>query len=388
MLFAYRDTTLLDGWLAPPRRRGGEASQRLCDVDGDNRLDVVLEPTRAARCGCSAATASRWRRSTAASRCARTACSQRARPDAPGFDRDRAAARVAAHARDRRHRRRPRARDRRLGGRARLRLERRRLGVTTGFPVRVNPDFSRPADRTQREPRQARLHRLARARRPRTATAALEIVIPRARPARLRVERPRRAAQPASRSKLRDPAHARGAEIITTRRGRRHHRRRPPRDRHADRRVRRQPAAPGAPASRRPAGRAAAQPRHTSSPTRSAAARRTYALDARRATMLPGWPVKPERRRARRAAAGRRRAYDHVLGNLDGDAEARGRRRRRLRRRRGLTTADGVDAHHLRLRRPAAASTSTRSKVLNLFENPIVADLDGQPRARGDAAAG
>jgi hypothetical protein len=43
MLFAYRDTTLHDGW-SRYNGDGGEASQRLFDLDGDNRLDLI-EPS-------------------------------------------------------------------------------------------------------------------------------------------------------------------------------------------------------------------------------------------------------------------------------------------------------------------------------------------------------
>ena len=49
VLFAYRDATLAPGW-PRPLDGGGEASQRLWDVDGDNRLDVVQAGLERLRC--------------------------------------------------------------------------------------------------------------------------------------------------------------------------------------------------------------------------------------------------------------------------------------------------------------------------------------------------
>ena len=52
VLFAYRDTTLHQGWIAQgPRHAAARSRQRLFDLNGDNKLDTVW-PTRAASCAC------------------------------------------------------------------------------------------------------------------------------------------------------------------------------------------------------------------------------------------------------------------------------------------------------------------------------------------------
>ena len=312
VLFAYRDATLHAGW---PRHSagGGEASQRLCDVDGDNRLDVVLADSSGDAARARTPTARRWRASTAGSPC-RTRPLADVHAGAPAFDARRRAARAAAHARDRRHRRRPAAGDRRHRRRARVRLGARRLAPSPGFPVRLNPDFSRPAGPHAREPRQARLHRLAGARRPARRR-------PRSRSSPPRIDQHVYAWDGSGRRRARLPGEAARPEPPRRRdhhhaRGRRHRRRRPAGARHADPGVRRT-------RPQRARGRprrgccAAASP--TCSPTRSAA---------------PGAPTRSTRA-ATCCPAGRSKpngavpdalplvgpGVEHALANVDGDPQ-------------------------------------------------------------------
>ena len=138
VLFAYRDTTLHQGCVARTlgtRRRGVAAAVR-----PERRQQARHGPGRLERraAACSTPTARRSRASTAASRCT-PRLYPNVHPGAPSYGSRRPAARGAAHARDRRHRRRPRARDRRL----------RRASTSTpgtptarpcpGFPVRLDP---------------------------------------------------------------------------------------------------------------------------------------------------------------------------------------------------------------------------------------------------------
>ena len=127
VLFAYRDATLAPGW---PRSLagGGEASQRLWDVDGDNRLDVVQAESsgtlRVVRADGTTLPGFPVRTRPLPERARRSA----------GLLAPRGPARAAAHPRDRRHRRRPPRRDRRHGGRARLRLGARRHARRAASP--------------------------------------------------------------------------------------------------------------------------------------------------------------------------------------------------------------------------------------------------------------
>ena len=289
VLFAYRDATLAPGW---PRALagGGEASQRLWDVDGDNRLDVV-QPESSGTLRVLRADGTQPARLPGADTPAR----RRARGRA-GLRARRGAARAAAHARHRRRRRRPPGRDRRHRGRARLRLgagrhARRRL------PGAPEPRLLPPAGPHAREPRQARLLRGARPRGPHRRPRAGDRR-DRDGPARLRVRRerrrpPRLAGEAARREPARRGDHHRA-------RGRRHHRRRTARARHAHAGVRRR--------GRRARGRprlAAAQRRHQRARQRR---RRLGAhLRARRgrpraARAGPSSPTAPSRTRCRSSA--------------------------------------------------------------------------------------
>ncbi len=157
VLFAYRDATLHPGF---PQNigSGGEESQRLFDLNGDNKLENVLadssgelhvlEPRRHS--------ARQLQR-----RPARAHAGLRELPPGRSVrEQPRDAARGAAHAGHRRHRRGPGARDRRLGGRARLRLERRRL-CGSGLPRQAGPGPVAAAGPHAQQPHQARIHRLA-----------------------------------------------------------------------------------------------------------------------------------------------------------------------------------------------------------------------------------
>ena len=186
MLFAYRDTTLHPGW---PRHTGtgGEASQRLFDLNGDNQLDIV-EADSSGELNVLKADGSPLA-SFNGGQPVRT-LSLRERP--PG----RALLRAG---------RRPRARccARRRSATSTAtsspRSWTRRASTCTpgtptaawspGFPVRIDPSKSTPRAAHAREPHQARLHRLAHARRPgRRAGPRDRRAV--ARPARLRLERP------------------------------------------------------------------------------------------------------------------------------------------------------------------------------------------------------
>ena len=341
VLFAYRDATLAPGW---PRALagGGEASQRLWDVDGDNRLDVVQAESSGTLRVAATPTARRCPAGPSA-----PARSPTVHPRAPAFSR------VAP---PREPLRTPAIGD--IDG------DRRAEIVATagehvyaweldgtpvaGFPVRLNPDFSRPQDRTRENhvkrgffaaPVLADL-----ARRPCAGDRR-----DRDGPARLRVRRRAAPALPGWPVKLRDPSLP-GAEIITA------------------------PAVGDIAGDGRPElvtptqefdDAAAAPEGDLVSLLRSGVTNvlanaaggsgRTYALDAggARPARLAG---EAQRRGAGRAAAGRagRRARD---GQPRRRPAARGDRQRRLRRpagpRRGRRAEDDLrpGARHRRARR-------------------------------------
>ena len=364
VLFAYHDTTLMDGWL---RRlgTGGESSQRLWDLDGDNRLDVVLadssgalrvfgrdgEPLQAFNAGQPVLS-----RTLAA-----------VRPDAPAFDRvdppreslrtpaigdidgdlepeivDAAGEHVYAWNTD--------------------------GSEVAGFPVRVDPELSRPEDRSRdnhvkrgfiASPVLADLR----------GDGALEIVIG-------SLDQHLYAwdgsGQPLSGfpKKLEDPALV-GAEIITT------------------------------PAVGDIAGDSRAEivtPTQEFDPAQppdseddlpdlltgglqnllantAGGSGRTYAVDAS-GEVLPGWPVEPSGL-VPDALPLVGPGVDHVLGNLDGDPQ--------LEVIGNLTTGDVKSYEGDGSERstydasPGGGDHVDKSRVLNLFENPVVADLDGLP---------
>ena len=360
------------GLAAGQRHAAARRRQRLFDLNGDNKLDTSCWPTRAASCTCSSARRhAAARASTAASRCGRRLYPN-VHPGAPSYAQRRPAARGAAHAGDRRHRRRPASR----------RSSTRRASTSTpgtptaravaGLPGPDRPGPVAAAGPHARQPHQARLHRLADARRP-DGDGDLEIVVAVARPARLRLGRQRHAAAGL-------PAQARSDPSVPRRRD--HHDRRRSAtspatarpdivtpDRRSSTTTRRRPATPGR--RRWPAASATSSP--TSSRTCSAAAAACTRSTAT-ATCCP---------------AGRRRrtascpdalplvgpGVDHVLANVDSDPQ--------LEVIGNVATGDVTAHQRRRLERgqydsePAGGEHVDKSKVINLFENPIVANLDG-----------
>ena len=367
-LFAYHDATLLDGWL---RRlgTGGEASERLWDVDGDNRLDVVLADSSGALrvLGRDGAPLSAFNGGEPV----QTRVLAPVRPGAPGFGRveppreplrtpaigdvdgdleaeivDSAGEHVYAW---------------NLDG-----------SEVPGFPVRVNPDLSRPQDRTRSNhvkrgfiasPALADLQ----------GDGALEIVIG-ALDQHVYAWDGEGAALTGFPVKLRDPTLP-GAEIITT----------PavgditgdgrpeivtPTAEFDD-----NPSAPGAPSGPTDLpGMLQGGPINILANAIGGSGR-TYALDAQ-GHVLPGWPVKPNGA-VPDALPLVAPSYDHVLGNLDADPK--------LEIIGGVVSGD-VEAYEADGTTrttfdssPGGGEHVDKSKVLNLFENPIAADLDGLP---------
>ncbi len=241
-----------------------------------------------------------------------------------------------------------------------------------GFPVRVNPDFSRPQDRTRSNhvkrgfiasPALADLQ----------GDGALEIVIG-ALDQHVYAWNGKGQALSDFPVKLRDPALP-GAEIITT-----------PAvgDITGDGRPEivtptaefdPNPSAPGAPSGPTDLPGLLQGGLVNILANAIGGSGRTYALDAH-GHVLPGWPIKPngEVPDALPLVAP---SYDHVLGNLDGDSklEVIG----------GVVSGDvqayGGDGSRRTTfdSSPGGGEAVDKSKVLNLFENPIVADLDGLP---------
>ena len=364
VLFAYRDASLMDGWLQR-LGTGGEASQRLWDVDGDNRLDVVLADSSGAlrvfgRDGAPL-------ESFNGGEPVQTRPLANVHPEAPAFGRvdapreslrtpvigdidgdlkaeivDSAGEHVYAW---------------NLDG-----------SVVPGFPVRIDPDLSRPQDRTRTNhikrgfiasPALADLR----------GDGALEIVIG-------SLDQHLYAWDGAGNElsdfpvKLEDPALA-GAEIITT------------------------PAIGDITGDGRPEIVTPTQEFEPASPPSGpqdlpglltaglqnqlagevGGSGRTYALDASGA-VLPGWPVKPTGL-VPDALPLVGPGVDHVLGNLDGDPklEVIG----------NLTSGDVKSYEGDGSQRttydssPGSGDHADKSRILNLFENPIAADLDGQP---------
>ena len=367
-LFAYRDSTLMDGWL---RRlgTGGEASQRLWDVDGDNRLDVVLADSSGelrvlGRDGAPLAAFN-------GGQPVRTRPMAAVRPDAPGFDR------VDA---PREPLRTPAIGD--IDGD----LEAEIVDAAgehvyaweldgsevAGFPVRVDPDLSRPQDRT-RENHVKRGFIASPVLADLRGDGALEIVIG-SLDQHVYAWDGAGAALPGFPAKLRDPTLA-GAEIITT----------PavgditgdgrpeivtPTAEFDD-----NPAAPGAPDGPTDLPGLLQGGLINILANAIGGSGRTYALDAS-GNVLPGWPIKPNGA-VPDALPLVAPSYDHVLGNLDDDPQ--------LEIVGGLVSGD-VEAYEADGSRrtvfdssPGGGEHVDKSKVLNLFENPIAADLDGLP---------
>ena len=368
VLFAYRDETLLDGWF---RRlgTGGEASERLWDVDGDNRLDVVLADSSGAL-----RVLDRRGEPLAAfngGRPVHTRVLAPVRPEAPGFDRveppreplrtpaigdidgdleaeiiDSAGEHVYAW---------------NLDG-----------TEVPGFPVRVNPDFSRPQDRT-RENHVKRGFIASPALADLQGDAALEIVIG-ALDQHVYGWNGRGEAIAGFPVKLRDPSLP-GAEIITT----------PavgditgdgrpeivtPTAEFDD-----NPSAPGAPDGPTDLPGLLQGGLINILANAIGGSGRTYALDAT-GHVLPGWPIKPNGA-VPDALPLVAPSYDHVLGNLDDDPQ--------LEIVGGVVSGD-VEAYEADGSTrttfdssPGGGEHADKSKVLNLFENPLAADLDGQP---------
>ena len=240
-----------------------------------------------------------------------------------------------------------------------------------GFPVRLDPALSLPAGPHAQQPHQARLHRLARARRPERGR----------RPRDRRRRRSTSTSTPGTASgnplpgfpkKLRDPTHPRR------------------RDHHHRRRSATSPATASPTSSRPPRSSTTTRPRpRPRAAARRAASRniltnilanvlggsgRVYALD-RNGNVLPGWPtapngIVPDALPFVGPGRGPRPRERRHRPRARGDRQRRDRRRdrhqrRRLERRRSTTPS----------RR--AASTSTSRRCINLFENPIAANIDG-----------
>ncbi|MEO8688471.1 MAG: VCBS repeat-containing protein [Solirubrobacteraceae bacterium] len=367
-LFAYRDRTLLPGWMRH-LGTGGEASERLWDVDGDNRLDVVLADASGAlhvldRTGAPLA-------SFDGGKPVETRVAANVHPGAPGFSRvapPREALRTPAIG-DIDGDLEPEIVDSagehvyawNLDG-----------SPVPGFPVRVNPDFSRPQDRTRSNhvkrgfiasPALADLQ----------GDGALEIAIG-ALDQHVYAWNGKGQALSGFPVKLRDPALP-GAEIITT-----------PAvgDITGDGRPEivtptaefdPNPSAPGAPSGPTDLPGLLQGGLVNILANAIGGSGRTYALDAH-GHVLPGWPIKPNGA-VPDALPLVAPSYDHVLGNLDSDSklEVIG----------GVVSGDvqayGGDGSTRTTfdSSPGGGEAVDKSKVLNLFENPIVADLDGLP---------
>ncbi len=364
VLFAYHDTTLIDGWL---RRlgTGGEASQRLWDVDGDNRLDVVLADSSGAlrvfgRDG-SPLQAFNGGQPVLTQRLAAV------HPAAPAFGRVEA---------PRESLRTPAIGD--IDGDLKPEIVdsagehvyawNMDGSVVPGFPVRIDPSFSRPQDRT-RANHVKRGFIASPALGDLQGDGALEIVIGSLDQHLYGWDG---AGHPLTGFpvKLRDPSLV-GAEIITT------------------------PAVGDIAGDSRPEIVTPTQEFDPASPPSGpqdlpglltaglqnqlagevGGSGRTYAVDAT-GHVLPGWPVKPTGL-VPDALPLVGPGVDHVLGNLDSDPklEVIG----------NLTSGDVKSYDGDGTQRttfdssPQTGETVDRGRVLNLFENPIVADLDGLP---------
>jgi hypothetical protein len=359
VLFAYRDATLAPGW---PRTLagGGEASQRLWDVDGDNRLDVVqAESSGTLR-------VLRADGTTLPGFPVRTRTLPGVHAGAPAYSRVEAPLEPL---------RTPAIGD--IDGDRRAEIVDTagehvyawELDGTpvTGFPVRLNPDFSRPQDRT-RENHVKRGFFAAPVLADLVGGPALEIVAT-AMDQHVYAFDGAGAAVPGWPVKLRDPSLP-GAEIITA------------------------PAVgditgDGRPelvtptqefddAAQAPEGDLVSLLRSGVTNVLANAAGgsgRTYALDAS-GQVLPGWPVKPNGA-VPDALPLVGPGVEHAMANTDGDPQlevignvASGDVQVRDGDGRLKTTLDPA---------PATGEHADKSRVLNLFEHPIAADLDGAP---------
>ena len=388
--FAYDDDGNLAGWPRPVGTgsdaaelvtgSGGEVSPRLYDVDGDNELDVIqatssgelARPARRRHAGRElqrrpagdAPTATRSSRTT---RCPRGAADP---------------ARVAAGAGDRRHRRRPRGRDRRRPP-ASTSTPGTLDGDAASFPVRRRPgavgavQAGRPEAVLRRRPtaRSPRENHIKRGFFGSPALAdldgdgGLEIVAGGARPAPLRVgrRRRRRRARLPGQARQRRRGRRRDRHLAGDRRPRRRRRQRP-----GDRR-RHQRGDPGRPGRSRP--------RSSSSSARSSARRPARTRSTRStatAAIVDGWPVDGRRRRRRPAAARPARP------------RRGGARRRRRRRRRGLGlggdlarcpaapgSSTATASTHPRLRERRRPTRIDQGPILNLADYPSIGDMLG-----------
>ena len=366
MLFAYRDATLHEG-CSKDLGTGGEASPRLFDLDGDNALDTVLADSSGELRVLHARRHAAVRASTTASRCAR-ACTRTctpARSPTASVDPPREVLRTPAIGD--------------IDGDLEPEIVDSPASTCTpgrptarpcpGFPVRLDPALSRPADRTRNN----------HIKRGFTASPALgdldedgdlEIVVP-ALDQHVYAWDGSGNPLPGFPKKLRDPAIP-GAEIITTAAlgdvngdGKHRHR-------HAHPGVRRQPVrARRRPAAARPA--ASRTSSRTSSRTCSAAAAACTRSTAT-ATCCPGWPTAPNGI-VPDALPFVGPGVDHVLANVDTDPEleaignvASG----------DVTATNGNGSNAAQYdSEPAGGEHVDKSKVINLFENPIAANIDG-----------
>ena len=343
------------------RRTAAAAARRPsgCSTSTATTSSTSCRPTRAASCTCWSTTARRSRASTAASRCGRrpTRTCTRARRRYASVEPPREVLRTPAIG-DIDGDLEPEIVD---SAGEHVYAWNADGSAVPGFPVRLDPALSLPAGPHAREPRQARLHRLADARRPR-----------RRRPPRDRRRRrstststPGTAAAtplPGFPRKLQRSRASPGAEIINTPAvgditgdGR-------PEIVTPTARVRRQPAAPGD-ARRRCASAASAAASRTSSPTRSAAAA-APTRSTRNGAVLPGWPTKPNGA-VPDALPLVGPGVDHVLGNVDADPELEVIGNVATGDVDGAPTATASTRSQLRLRarRPASTSTSPGSST-------------------------
>ena len=111
---------------------------------------------------------------------------------------------------------------------------------------------------------------------------------------------------------------------------------------------------------------------------------RVYALD-RNGNTLPGLADQAERDRARTRCRSSGPGVDHIMANVDSDPKlevignvASGDVT--------ATNADGSNRSHYDSN-PPGGETVDHSKMINLFENPIAANIDGVPGPRSSRAA-
>jgi hypothetical protein len=365
MLFAYRDRSLHAGW-ARFDGDGGEASQRLFDLDGDNRLDLI-DPRASGELRVLRSDG-RPLKSFNNGKPVRTEVYDNVRSGAPSYksvNPPRESLRVPAIG-DVDGDREPEIVD---SAGERVYAWNADGSRVKGFPVRVNPDFSRPQDRTKQNhvkrgfiasPVLVDLD----------GNGRLDIAIP-ALDQHLYAWDGRGKAVKGFPLKLKDPGEKLdGAESINTLAvgdidG----------DKRPDLVV---PTGEIDDPLQQPEGDVAGSIRNVVTAILSNAigkSGRTYAVSGD-GKILPGWPAKPNGA-VPDALPLVGPGVDYALGDVDGDGK--------------LDAIGGVATGDVQARRGDGSAMTTydpapgsgehvdKSKVLNLFENPIVANLDGSP---------